>query len=141
MTRRLLVLLAIGAGSLVAAGSAQAAPVAVNSGTFGDCRLTAVLDRSGGYERAEGNVNCSHRHASTSAWTTLQHWSDFYDRWVNVRQVGTTFTNSFGLGTRWLNTPNVLLAGCGYSRAVLAATISGLGSRLVYGDYRYSCAA
>ena len=139
MTRRLLVLLAVGVGSLAVAGSAHASAVKVNSGTFGDCRLTAVLDRSDGYERAEGNVNCSAREASTSAWTTHQRWSAFYKRWENVRQVGTTFANSFGLGTRWLNTPYTLQVGCGYGRAVLATTISGLGSRVVYGDYHYSC--
>ncbi len=104
------------------------------SGTAGDCTLTAALDKATLFSWkvfGSGNVSCSLRHSSTQVTTTLKA-SNGTSSW-NVATAATTFTNSFGTGSRWLQTSTTAFS-CNpalYYQVVVSSTISGLGSYYV----------
>ena len=92
-------------------------PVAAPGQPNSDCSVQARLmysDLGGIY--AGGNVVCNSVKRATTVTTRLK-WNGYVQGVPPV----TTFTNSYGLGTRWLNTGRY--GGCGNWQAVVTGTV------------------
>lgn len=128
-------LASVAAGIAIVLGL-QALPAGAATGSrgFGDCKLSVWMEAVYTYTgygkyldvRGVGSVPCSNRHASTTATVELKK------AFSTVRTASTTFTNSYGLGTRHLQTAyDIRPSGCDYYQAVMKVAISGLGSTYV----------
>jgi hypothetical protein len=126
LKRRALVAAAAAGAALAASVSFQAATAdaywtTLDSAayTYGDCTLNVGMDRwdSGAYAYAWGRASCASRKASTHVTVTLK-------KNLGTEQTANTtvFTNSFGMGDRWLLTN--WMAGCQF-QAVMTVNIAG----------------
>src|SRR4051812_21201618 len=80
-----------------------------------DCMVHTYLMRGSGIY-ASGNTYCSNRKATTTTTTTLKFNT------ANWETRSTSFTNSFGMLDRWLNTGQ--WNGCGNWQAVTSTTVT-----------------
>jgi hypothetical protein len=126
LKRRVLVAAAAAGAALAASLSMQAASAEAywtgldwNRMAYGDCTLTVGMDRwaYGPYAYAFGQATCAQRHATTNVTVTLKK-NGGTEQTAN----STAFTNSLGMGTRWLSTGYV--SGCTF-QAVMTVNISG----------------
>jgi hypothetical protein len=82
-----------------------------------DCMVHAALMRgANGSLYGSGNTYCSQRKLITTATTHLKTPAALIDA------LTTSFTNSFGMGSRWLNTRGY--SGCNYWQVVTSTTVT-----------------
>jgi hypothetical protein len=132
LRRRIVVAAAATAAALAALTSMQAATahayevnLAARAYTFGDCTLTVGMKRwaYGPYAYGYGQASCATRKAATHVTVTLKK-----DGGTEQTANTTAFTNSFGMGSRWLYTN--WSHGCQF-QAVMNVNISGYGATYV----------
>jgi hypothetical protein len=96
----------------------------------GDCWIGvgAHYDPNRGAAIAGADVPCSGRHAYTTVRLYL-YWHPYTGgSWQIVSSSSTTFTNSYGLGSRELTTPPVCGGGYSWWQSYAVVTIAGYGT-------------
>jgi hypothetical protein len=127
--RRLLPVVAAAAASLALAGTASAHTITSSPKTVGDCTLTAQLqDYSGPVARGDAWLQCGQRHVYSQVQVIVKRESPVDGSIFQAASPLVTYTNSFGLGSTDLSTPNVSESGGWYWQAVATANVAGLGS-------------
>jgi hypothetical protein len=89
--------------ALSAPASASLYPTTTASKDFGDCKLFVGTHPDPAYYAVGGaTIQCSRRHGYTIATVHLWRWNG--TQWVHQASGSSTFKNSYGFGTRELNT-------------------------------------